>query len=152
LVFLNKETGQVLAVNISEKRGIKKHNINEAYIKSDWGIEVDAHSGDWHRQVSLLSLSSVEKMRRLGAVIDYGDFAENLTVDGIDVATLPLGTLLQIGEVKMEVTQIGKECHNKACAIKKQVGTCVMPIEGIFARTLSSGWVKVGDRVEVLEP
>lgn len=152
LVFVNKATGQVLAVNISEKRGIKKHNINEAYIKSDWGIESDAHSGDWHRQISLLSLSSVEKMRRLGAVIDYGDFAENLTVDGIDVATLPLGTLLQIGEVKMEVTQIGKECHNKACAIKKQVGTCVMPIEGIFARTLSSGWVKVGDRVEVLEP
>jgi len=151
LVFVNKATGQVLAVNISEKRGIKKHNINEAYIKSDWGIESDAHSGDWHRQISLLSLSSVEKMRALGATIDYGDFAENLTVDGINVATLPIGTLLQIGEVKMEVTQIGKECHNKACAIKKQVGTCVMPVEGIFARTLSSGWVRVGDKVEVLE-
>ncbi|MFA7078953.1 MAG: MOSC domain-containing protein [Syntrophomonas sp.] len=148
---MNKATGQVLAVNISEKRGIKKHNINEAYIKSDWGIESDAHSGDWHRQISLLSLSSVEKMRALGATIDYGDFAENLTVDGINVATLPIGTLLQIGEVKMEVTQIGKECHNKACAIKKQVGTCVMPVEGIFARTLSSGWVRVGDKVEVLE-
>jgi MOSC domain-containing protein YiiM len=147
---MSMEKGQVLAVNISEKRGIKKHNINEAYIKSDWGIEVDAHSGEWHRQVSLLSLSSVEKMRALGAVIDYGDFAENLTVAGIDVAALPLGTRLQVGEVQMEVTQIGKECHNKACAIKKQVGTCVMPIEGIFARTLSSGWVRVGDKVEVI--
>jgi MOSC domain-containing protein YiiM len=148
---MNKGKGQVLSVNISEKRGEKKHNINEAYIKSDWGIEVDAHSGDWHRQVSLLSLSSVEKMRALGAIIDYGDFAENLTVAGIDVATLPIGTRLQIGEVQMEVTQIGKECHNKACAIKKQVGTCVMPIEGIFARTLSSGWVRVGDKVEIIK-
>jgi len=107
------------------------------------------HSGDWHRQVSLLSLSSVEKMRALGAIIVYGDFAENLTVAGIDVATLPIGTRLQVGEVQMEVTQIGKECHNKACAIKKQVGTCVMPTEGIFAKVLTSGWVRTGDSVEV---
>ena len=148
---MGQEKGQVLAVNISEKRGIKKHNIDEAYIKADWGIEVDAHSGAWHRQISLLSLSSVEKMRALGAAVEYGDFAENLTVDGIDVATLPLGTRLLIGEVQMEVTQIGKECHNKACAIKKQVGTCVMPIEGIFVRALNSGWVKTGDSVEVVE-
>lgn len=148
---MDKSAGQVLAVNISEKRGIKKHNVNEAFIRSDWGIEVDAHSGDWHRQVSLLSLSSVEKMRAMGASIDFGDFAENLTVDGIDVAALPLGTHLRIGEVEMEVTQIGKECHNKGCAIKKQVGTCVMPIEGIFARTLNSGWVRVGDPISILE-
>lgn len=144
-------TGQVLAVNISEKRGIKKHNINEAYLRADWGIEVDAHSGDWHRQVSLLSLSSVEKMRALGAEIDFGDFAENLTVEGIAVATLPIGTRIQVGEVAMEVTQIGKECHNKACAIKKQVGTCVMPIEGIFAKVLNSGMVRVGDQIKVIE-
>ncbi len=147
---MSTEKGQVLAVNISEKRGIKKHDVGEAYIRADWGIEVDAHSGDWHRQVSLLSLSSVEKMRALGAAIDYGDFAENLTVAGIDVATLPIGTRLQIGEVQMEVTQIGKECHNKACAIKKQVGTCVMPIEGIFVKTLTSGWVRTGDSVVVI--
>lgn len=145
------QLGHVLAVNISAKRGEKKHNINEAYIKTNWGIEVDAHSGDWHRQVSLLSLSSVEKMRALGAVIDYGDFAENLTVDGIDVATLPIGARLQIGEVQMEITQIGKECHNKACAIKKQVGTCVMPIEGVFAKVLNDGWVKTGDKVQIIE-
>lgn len=149
---MNKTAGQVMAVNISAQRGIKKQNVKEAYIRSAWGIEADAHSGDWHRQVSLLSLSSVEKMRALGASIAYGDFAENLTVDGIEVATLPLGTRLLVGEVELEVTQIGKECHNQGCAIKKQVGTCVMPIEGIFARTLSSGWVRVGDPVALLEP
>lgn len=149
---MNKTAGQVMAVNISAQRGIKKQNVKEAYIRSAWGIEADAHSGDWHRQVSLLSLSSVDKMRTLGANIAYGDFAENLTVDGIEVATLPLGTRLLVGEVELEVTQIGKECHNQGCAIKKQVGTCVMPIEGIFARTLSSGWVRVGDPVALLEP
>lgn len=143
-------TGEILAINISDKRGEKKHNINQAYIHADWGIERDAHSGPGHRQVSLLSLSSVEKMRALGAIIDYGDFAENLTVSGLEVSALPLGTRLQVGEVQMEVTQIGKECHNKSCAIKKQVGTCVMPIEGIFARVLSSGWVRVGDKVQVI--
>jgi len=145
------ETGEVLAVNISEKRGIKKHNVDEAYLRADWGIEVDAHAGSWHRQVSLLSLSSVDKMRALGAEIDFGDFAENLTVTGIEVATLPIGTRLQVGEVEMKVTQIGKECHNQGCPIKKQVGTCVMPIEGIFARVLDSGWVRVGDRLKVIE-
>ncbi|NMC27698.1 MAG: MOSC domain-containing protein [Syntrophomonadaceae bacterium] len=144
-------TGEVLAVNISEKRGIRKHNLDKAYLRADWGIEADAHAGDWHRQVSLLSLSSFDKMRAMGADIDFGDFAENLTVTGIEVATLPIGTRLQVGEVEMEVTQIGKECHNKACAIKKQVGTCVMPIEGIFARVLNSGWVGIGDRIDVIE-
>ncbi|MEQ8236471.1 MAG: MOSC domain-containing protein [Syntrophomonadaceae bacterium] len=144
-------TGEVLAVNISEKRGIKKHKIDKAYLRADWGIEVDAHSGDWHRQVSLLSLSSVVKMRAMGADVDFGDFAENLTVTGIEVATLPIGTRLQVGEVEMEVTQIGKECHNQGCAIKKQVGTCVMPIEGIFARVLNSGWIGTGDRMNVIQ-
>jgi len=144
-------TGEVLAVNISEKRGIKKHKIDKAYLRADWGIEVDAHAGHWHRQVSLLSLSSVDKMRDMGADVDFGDFAENLTVTGIEVAALPIGTRLQVGEVEMEVTQIGKECHNHGCAIKKQVGTCVMPIEGIFARVLNSGWVGIGDRMNVIQ-
>lgn len=147
---VHKLSGEVLAVNISARRGEKKHNINEAYVKADWGIEADAHSGEWHRQVSLLSLSSVEKMRQLGVKLDFGDFAENLTVDGLEVAALPLGTRLKVGEVLMEVTQIGKECHNKGCAIKKQVGSCVMPIEGIFTKALSSGWIKTGDAVEVV--
>lgn len=146
------EAGQVLAVNVSEKRGIIKHNVNEAFLKENYGLETDAHSGDWHRQVSLLSLSSFEKMRDLGATgLDYGVFAENITVGGLDVAALPLTTQLKVGEAILEVTQIGKECHNQGCAIKKQVGSCVMPIEGIFAKVLGSGWVKVGDRVEILE-
>lgn len=100
---------KVLAVNISEKRGEKKHDVGEAYLKANYGIEIDAHAGDWHRQVSLLSLSSFEKMRNLGADVFYGDFAENITVDGIDVCTLPIGTRLKVGETLMEVTQIGKE-------------------------------------------
>lgn len=147
---MDVKSGRVLAVNISEKRGEKKHNINEAYLKADYGIEIDAHSGDWHRQVSLLSLSSFEKMRQLGAEVYYGDFAENITVDGINVASLPLGTHLKVGEALLEVTQIGKECHNKGCAIKQQVGSCVMPVEGIFTRVLKSGFVKINDLVEVI--
>lgn len=149
---MTREAGQVLAVNVSEKRGEIKHNINEAFIKENFGLETDAHSsGSWHRQVSLLSLSSFDKMRSMGADgLDYGIFAENITVGGLDVATLPLQTQLKVGEAILEVTQIGKECHNQGCAIKKQVGTCVMPLEGIFAKVLSSGWVRVGDQVEVL--
>lgn len=141
-----------MAVNVSGKRGEIKHNINEAFIKENYGLETDAHSGDWHRQVSLLSLSSFEKMREMGAIgLDYGVFAENITVEGIDVATLPLQTRIKVGEAILEVTQIGKECHNQGCAIKKQVGSCVMPLEGIFTRVLGSGWVRVGDQVVVLE-
>lgn len=143
--------GKVLAVNISEKKGQKKQNVGKAYVDKDWGIKIDAHSGSWHRQISLLSWSSFEKMKALGADVFYGDFAENITVDGLEVASLPLGTQLKIGEVLLEVTQIGKECHNQGCAIKKQTGTCVMPLEGIFARVLSSGWIQSGDTVEVIQ-
>jgi MOSC domain-containing protein YiiM len=144
-------SGEVLAVNISEKRGEKKHDIGEAYLTVGCGIEADAHHGTWHRQVSLLSLSSFEKMRKMGADVVYGDFAENIAVGGMDVATLPIGTRLRLGEALVEVTQIGKECHNKGCAIKQQVGTCVMPLEGIFARVLESGWVRSGDQVEIVQ-
>jgi MOSC domain-containing protein YiiM len=144
--------GQVLAVNVSEKRAEIKQNINQGFIKENFGLETDAHSGDWHRQVSLLSLSSFNKMRDMGAIgLEYGVFAENITVEGLDVATLPLQTQLKVGKAILEVTQIGKECHNQGCAIKKQVGSCVMPVEGIFAKAVRSGWVKVGDPVELLE-
>ena len=146
---MNNKNGTVLAVNIAASRGEKKHNVNEAFVKEDWGIEIDAHSGEGHRQVSLLSLSSVEKMRLMGAAVEFGDFAENITLEGIEVSKLPVGTKLRVGEVNMEVTQIGKECTNKACAIKKQVGTCVMPLEGIFVRVTSSGTIKVGDPVAI---
>lgn len=148
---MNNRTGSVLAVNISAKRGEQKHDVQAAFLEADWGIKEDAHSGAWHRQVSLLSLSSVEKMRALGVEVDFGAFAENLTIGGLDVAHLPLQTKLKVGEVQLEITQIGKECHNQGCAIKKQVGTCVMPIEGIFARVLTPGWVRTGDTVEILQ-
>jgi len=149
---MTAKSGEVLAVNISEKRGVIKHNVDQAFMKEKYGLETDAHGGDWHRQVSLLSLSSFNKMNDMGATgLEYGVFAENITVGGLDVATLPLQTQLKVGEALLEVTQIGKECHNQGCAIKKQVGSCVMPIEGIFAKVLQSGWVKVGDRVEILE-
>lgn len=138
---------RVVAVNVSEKKGTVKHNVGEAYLETELGLVGDAHAGFAHRQVSLLALSSVEKMRKLGADVDYGAFAENLTIEGMELPTLPIGTRLQVGEALLEVSQIGKECHNQGCAIKKQVGTCVMPIEGIFARVLSPGKVMVGDLV-----
>lgn len=145
------EKGKVLAVNISAKRGEKKHNVGRALIKVNYGIELDAHGGQWHRQISLLSQTSVDKMRALGADVDFGDFAENITLEGVEVSRLPIGTHLKAGEVLLEVTQIGKECHNQGCAIKKQVGTCVMPLEGIFARVLEGGWIAAGDSIEVLD-
>lgn len=145
------EKGKVLAVNISAKRGEKKHNVGRALIKANYGIELDAHGGQWHRQVSLLAQNSVDKMRAMGADVDFGDFAENITLEGIEVSKLPIGTCLKAGEVLLEVTQIGKECHNQGCAIKKQVGTCVMPLEGIFARVLEGGWIAAGDSIEVLD-
>jgi len=144
-------SGRVVAVNTSATKGVIKHNVGEAYLQADLGLIGDAHAGFMHRQVSLLALSSVEKMRQLGADVDYGAFAENLTVDGIELFSLPIGTKLQVGEVVLQVSQIGKECHNQGCAIKKQVGTCVMPLEGIFARVLTSGQVKVGDEILQVE-
>ncbi len=142
--------GRVLAVNISKSKGEKKQNINQAYFKENWGIEIDAHSGLGHRQISLLSLSSVDKMKEMGVDVQFGDFAENITLDGIEVSNLPLGTKLKIGETILKVTQIGKACTNKGCAIRKQVGTCVMPTEGIFAQVINSGLVKVGDSIKVV--
>ncbi len=144
------ERGTILAVNISKKRGEKKSNVEEAYLEAGYGIQEDAHGGEWHRQVSLLAQSSVDKMKALGADVTFGDFAENITLEGIEVSRLPLGTKLRAGEVLLEVTQIGKECHNQGCAIKKQVGTCVMPLEGIFTRVLESGWIRSGDAVELV--
>lgn len=146
---METKNGSILSINISETRGEKKHEVPEAYLEANWGIREDAHSGEWHRQISLLSLSSIEKMRALGVEVDYGAFAENLTIDGFDVYTLPVGTKLNAGDALLEVTQIGKECH-KGCAIKQQVGICVMPLEGVFARVLSPGWVRPGDQVEVI--
>ena len=143
--------GIIKAVCISPKKGMRKKNIGEGLLIKEFGIKDDAHSGPWRRQVSLLASESVNKMRAKGLDVGPGDFAENLTTEGIDLVNLPIGTHLKIGSEAMgEVTQIGKECHNR-CAIYYQAGDCVMPREGIFVRILEGGPVKVGDAINVLE-
>jgi MOSC domain-containing protein YiiM len=140
----------VIAVCTSRKKGIKKRDVTEAVLKENYGIIGDAHAGaSGHRQVSLLAKSSVDKMRRMGADVGPGDFAENLTVEGIELFTLPIGTLISVGpDVTLEVTQIGKECHDR-CAIFKMLGTCVMPLEGIFTRVIKGGRVRAGDNLRI---
>lgn len=141
--------GRVVAVSISEKKGEKKQNVGKARLIEDFGLEGDAHAGSWHRQVSLLAKESIEKMKKMGLAVGPGDFAENITTEGIDLGRLPVGTRLEIGDVLLEVTQIGKECHS-GCAIFKQVGQCIMPREGIFARVLRGGVVSEGDEIKVI--
>lgn len=141
---------QVVSVCISEKKGTKKHPVAEISLRPHHGIVGDAHAGDWHRQVSLLANESVDRMRKEGLTLAAGDFAENILTEGITLRTLPVGTVLRAGEVRLEVTQIGKECHND-CAIKKAVGKCVMPTEGIFAIVVKEGVVRPGDEIEVLK-
>lgn len=142
---------KVISVNISEHKGEQKHPVSEVRLKLRHGIVGDAHAGDWHRQISLLAEESVDTMRLLSPVpLDAGVFAENINTAGIDLKRLPVGTRLRIGETEVEVTQIGKECHND-CAIKKAVGKCVMPTEGIFAVVVREGTVRPGDEIEVLE-
>ena len=141
--------GKVVSVNISDKKGEKKHNIGQCKVIKDFGLENDAHGGFMHRQISLLSTDSIGKMKAKGADVSAGDFAENLTIEGIDLPALPVGTTLRIGQdLLVRVTQIGKECHSH-CAIFQQVGDCVMPREGIFVEVLTDGAVSVGDEIEV---
>lgn len=142
--------GKVVSINISEKKGERKTPVQEAVIKEDFGIEGDAHaSSEWHRQVSLLAIESVRKMQEMGLDVKPGDFAENITTEGLDLLALPIGTRLKIGkDVIGEVSQIGKVCHTR-CAIYEQAGDCVMPKEGIFIRILKSGVTKVGDEIDV---
>jgi MOSC domain-containing protein YiiM len=140
----------VIAVCTSEKKGIRKTPVPEIFIREDYGVEGDAHAdGTTHRQVSLLALESIEKMRERGLDLHPGDFAENITTEGIDLASLPTGTRIMPGdEAVLEITQIGKECH-AACAIRKQIGDCIMPREGVFARVVRSGRVKAGDTIMI---
>ncbi len=141
------QRGKVLAVNVSEKKGTKKTNVKSCLLLKDFGLKDDAHGGPWHRQVSLLADESIEKMRAKGLNVGYGDFAENITTEGVDLVHLPIGTDIQIGKsVLLRVTQIGKECHTR-CAIYYQAGDCVMPKEGIFAEVVNEGDVKVGDEI-----
>lgn len=145
-----KAIGKVLSVNISEKKGVVKEPIKEGLFIENYGLENDAHSGNWHRQVSLLGTESFNKMKDMGLDdLKYGDFAENLTTEGIILYDLPIGTKLAIGETLQEVTQIGKQCHT-GCAIAQKVGKCVMPKEGIFTKVLKGGIIKEGDQIEIV--
>lgn len=141
----------VVAINISERKGVAKETIPEGNFLVDFGLEGDAHAGKWHRQVSLLGVESIRKIEQLGVEgLDTGSFAENITTEGITLYELPVGTQFRIGTCLFEVTQIGKECHQH-CAIYHQVGDCVMPREGIFARVLSGGIIRPGDPIEVVD-
>ena len=142
--------GQVIAVCTSEKTGMRKKNVGAGLVRVNWGLEGDAHAGDWHRQISLLAIESIDKMRAKGLKVGPGDFAENITTEGLDLVSLPVGTRMRLGSSLVEVTQIGKVCHDH-CAIYRMAGDCVMSREGIFVRVLDGGEVHVGDAVEVLE-
>ncbi len=140
---------KVAAVCTSLNKGERKTPVAVVELRDNHGIVGDAHAGDWHRQVSLLALESVRKMQQLGLTVAAGDFAENITTEGLELFTLPVGTRLEIGAALLEVTQIGKECHTR-CNIFYQAGDCVMPKEGIFARVLRGGMVKAGDSIRLV--
>lgn len=142
---------KIVAVCKSEEKGCRKKASAEGALKEDYGLIGDAHAEfGSHRQLSLLAIESIEKIRKLGADVNPGDFAENITTDGIELHTLPIGTRFKVGnEIILELTQIGKECHDR-CAIFKQVGTCVMPVEGVFTRIINGGVVRVGDEIKVI--
>ena len=145
-----KEMGKIIGICISEKRGTAKHEVETAKLVEDWGIEGDAHAGHWHRQVSLLSYEKIEAFRAKGADIPLGAFGENLIVEGYDFRNLPVGTRFSCGDALLEMTQIGKECH-QGCAIFQQMGDCIMPREGVFTKVLHGGIIKEGDMLEIME-
>ena len=145
-----ENSGKVVSVNISDKKGTRKKPVPEGHLKEDFGMDGDAHASSlWHRQVSLLAQESIEKMRRAGLDVNAGDFAENITTEGIDLVSLPVGTRLRIGETLAEVSQIGKRCHAH-CEIYRQAGDCIMPKEGIFVKVLKGGIVRKVDEIAVL--
>lgn len=143
-------SGKIISINISDKKGIRKTPVAEVSVITDMGIEGDAHaSSDWHRQISLLALESIKKMQDMGLNVGPGDFAENITTEGLDLPALPVGTRMIIGsEVQGEVSQIGKVCHTR-CAIYHQAGDCVMPKEGIFIKVVKGGIIRQNDRIEI---
>lgn len=140
--------GKIIAVCTSPQRGTQKTDVHSAVFAQGWGIDGDAHAGCWHRQVSLLGSEKIDAFRARGAQVEYGAFGENLVVEGFDFRNLPVGTLLRCGDVLLEMTQIGKECHAH-CAIYQQVGDCIMPREGVFARVLEGGVISVGDEMVI---
>lgn len=142
--------GTVIALCISEVRGVQKMEVPQIEIVEGYGLANDAHGGDWHRQVSLIGYEKIQSFNARGANVANGDFGENIVVSGIDLSTLPVGTQLRLGAgAVLEVTQIGKECH-RHCQIYERVGDCIMPREGIFARVITGGTVAKGNRVEVI--
>lgn len=142
--------GRIKAISVSEKKGMRKKNILKAQLKADHGIVGDAHTGKWHRQISLLSFESISEVIAQGAIVSPGDFAENITTEGIDLKELKVGDRLILDkDIELEITQIGKKCHSK-CEIYKQLGDCVMPREGIFAKVIKGGSIKVDDEIEVI--
>lgn len=141
--------GMIRAVCISEMRGTQKKNIEEANFITDYGIENDAHAGNWHRQVSLLSYEKIDAFNARGAQVEDGAFGENLVVEGFDFRKMPVGTRFQCNDVLLELTQIGKECHNH-CQIYDKMGECIMPKEGVFARVIQGGIIKIGDEMRIV--
>ena len=142
---------QVIAVCTSEKKGLQKHAVDKIHLTEDWGIDGDAHAGKWHRQVSLLSHDKIEAFRARGAVVDHGAFGENIIVEGIDFASLPIGTKFYCNDVVLQLTQIGKECHN-GCEIFQKMGECIMPKQGVFTQVLHGGEIKAGDNFRLELP
>lgn len=141
--------GKIMAVCISKKRGTQKKNIEKVRLIENFGLEGDAHGGNWHRQVSLLSYEKVRAFEEKGISVEDGAFGENLLVKGFDFKTLPVGTRFRCGDVLLEMTQIGKECHSH-CEIYQAVGDCIMPREGVFARVLHGGEIQIGDELEIV--
>ncbi len=141
--------GKIVAINISKKKGIPKTNVQQATLIENYGIEGDTHAGNWHRQISLLGIESIKKMREEGLNVRPGAFAENITTEFLNLPKLNIGDKITIGDSVLEITQIGKECHTK-CAIYYQAGDCVMPREGIFARVLKGGIIKVDDDLKII--
>jgi len=140
--------GRIKAISISKEKGTRKANVPEAQLRADFGIIGDAHAANWHRQVSLLAVESIDKMAAKGAKVSPGDFAENITTEGINLLKLLNGSKLKLGKsVELEITQFGKKCHSR-CEIFEQVGDCIMPREGIFAKVTKPGSIRVGDVIE----
>ena len=141
---------KIIAICKSEKKGTAKQMVDEANLVEDFGIEGDAHAGKWHRQVSLLALEKIEDFNAKGGDVNFGDFGENLVVSGIELNKLPIGQRILVGETELELTQIGKQCHDK-CEIFYRVGQCIMPTNGVFTKVIKGGKVKVGDEVILIE-
>lgn len=140
---------KVIAVCISEEKGTPKHSVPEIHLTKGHGIDGDAHAGNWHRQISLLGVESARKLETVLPNLPAGAFAENILTEGLILYTLPIGTILQIGDAQVQITQIGKECHTN-CTIRERTGDCVMPREGFFAVVLKDGVIYAGDRISII--